>query len=704
MSKWYSLHIKNEILLWFVLISIIPLLFVSTLYFSNLKSDFEQHTKRYLSEMLNKKVESTHNYINGIKDDLEFISTINKTKELFRRYNKDFEYNRQNKKKITSTYFDNIIAKRKHYDLFLINRDGNIIYSQKNESDLYKNLKDSVLNSSGLAWVFNKSIVLLDTEISTFSYYGPSDSQASFIATPIFDNNRLLGIIAIQISPKNLFERIVNYTGLGESGEIVAGYLDKNNNTIAAIPLKYRPNAFIDQLILQSNSSKQQDLPVTKAVNGENGSNVSYDYRDIKIFAAWRYVPDLRWGMVAKIDYNEVFQPIYNQILIHALILFFVILSIIIAIMVITKHIVQPIQLLTQRVKNLSSGKKELTLIDTIDVDNEIGALSSSFTKMSKSLYESQKTIRNYATELEKKVELRTEELQSTQHKLLEANEKMKKDLDIIDQYVITSSTDTEGLITEVSNALCLISGYTKAELIGKKHSILRHPDMDKKVYIELWDTITQGKNWRGEIKNQKKDGSLYWVDVVIAPLLDEYGQIEGYHSIRQNISDKKYIEELSIKDQLTQIANRHYLETSFKKELDRTKRYNGMFSVILADVDHFKLVNDSYGHDVGDDVLIQIASILKNNTRATDIVGRWGGEEFLIICPESSAQEAEVVAENLRVKIENFSFDVIGRKSCSFGVSEFKSSDEDSKEVIKRADNALYIAKNEGRNRVVVS
>jgi len=704
MSKWYSLHIKNEILLWFVLISIIPLLFVSTLYFSNLKSDFEQHTKRYLSEMLNKKVESTHNYINGIKDDLEFISTINKTKELFRLYNKDFEYNRENKKKITSTYFDNIVVKRKHYDLFLINREGDIIYSQKNESDLYKNLNDSVLNSSGLAWVFNKSIVLLDTEISTFSYYGPSDSQASFIATPIFDNNRLLGIIAIQISPKNLFERIVNYTGLGESGEIVAGYLDKNNNTIAAIPLKYRPNAFIDQLILQSNSSKQQDLPVTKAVNGENGSNVSYDYRDIKIFAAWRYVPDLRWGMVAKIDYNEVFQPIYNQILIHALILFFVILSIIIAIMVITKHIVQPIQLLTQRVKNLSSGKKELTLIDTIDVDNEIGALSSSFTKMSKSLYESQKTIRNYATELEKKVELRTEELQSTQHKLLEANEKMKKDLDIIDQYVITSSTDTEGLITEVSNALCLISGYTKAELIGKKHSILRHPDMDKKVYIELWDTITQGKNWRGEIKNQKKDGSLYWVDVVIAPLLDEYGQIEGYHSIRQNISDKKYIEELSIKDQLTQIANRHYLETSFKKELDRTKRYNGMFSVILADVDHFKLVNDSYGHDVGDDVLIQIASILKNNTRATDIVGRWGGEEFLIICPESSAQEAEVVAENLRVKIENFSFDVIGRKSCSFGVSEFKSSDEDSKEVIKRADNALYIAKNEGRNRVVVS
>jgi diguanylate cyclase (GGDEF)-like protein/PAS domain S-box-containing protein len=703
MSKWYSLHIKNEILLWFFVISIIPLLLISTLYFINLTSAFETHTKRYLSQMLQKKVESTENYIDGIKDDLKFISTIGKTKELFREYNANFTYNKENKNKIESLYFDNIIYKRKHYDLFLINPDGNIIYSHKNESDLYKNLKDVLLSRSGLAWAFDKSRMLLDTEISTFSYYAPSKTQASFIASPIFDEKKLLGIIAIQISPQNLFERIVNYDGLGESGEIVAGYLDNNSNIIAAIPLKYRPNAFNNQLGLQSNSREQNKLPVTKAVYGGNGSNISYDYRDIKIFAAWRYIPSLRWGMVAKIDYEEVMKPIYKQILIQTIVLFFVIILIFAAIMIITKHIVEPIQILTQKVKNLSSDEKYLTTIDTIDVDNEIGALSKSFTQMSKSLSESQKTIRDYATELEKKVELRTEELKNIQIKLLEANKKLQKDLNIIDQYVITSSTDVDGIITEVSSALCLITGYEKAELIGKRHSILRHPDMDKELYIDLWNTITQGKSWRGEIKNQKKDGSFYWVDVVIAPLFDQNGQIEGYHSIRQNISDKKYIEELSIRDQLTQISNRRYLESSFNKELERTKRYNSTFSIILADVDHFKLVNDTYGHDVGDDVLIQIASLLKHNTRSTDIVGRWGGEEFLIICPESTATDTQSVAENLRNKIENFSFDTIGSKSCSFGVSEFKSSDKEYKEVVKRADNALYKAKEEGRNRVVV-
>ena len=232
-------------------------------------------------------------------------------------------------------------------------------------------------------------------------------------------------------------------------------------------------------------------------------------------------------------------------------------------------------------------------------------------------------------------------------------NKKTKNNLDIIDKYVLISRGDTKGRVTYVSEALCRINGYTKEELIGKPYNIFRHPDTKKETFVDLWKTIKSGKEWRGELQNVRKDGTPYWVDILITPNFNDKGIIEGYTAIRYDITDKKRIEDLSVTDQLTQIPNRLFLDRSYTYEVNRSLRYGSRFSVILLDIDNFKSINDNFGHDIGDEVLIEIAKILKSSIRKTDVIGRWGGEEFLIMCHKSSLEQSLELAEKMRKIVE---------------------------------------------------
>ncbi len=129
-------------------------------------------------------------------------------------------------------------------------------------------------------------------------------------------------------------------------------------------------------------------------------------------------------------------------------------------------------------------------------------------------------------------------------------------------------------------------------------------------------------------------------------------------------------------------------------------QRFKHFFGIIILDVDHFKEVNDTHGHHVGDQVLVDMADLLKSNVRTTDTLGRWGGEEFLIICPEADEAGTANLAENLRNAIASHKFPVVQSKTASFGVTIHQQG-ESIKSVIARADKALYVAKNSGRNRV---
>ncbi len=197
----------------------------------------------------------------------------------------------------------------------------------------------------------------------------------------------------------------------------------------------------------------------------------------------------------------------------------------------------------------------------------------------------------------------------------------------IVDENVILSSTDLHGVIREVSSAFVKISGYSKDELVGHKHSVVRHSEMPNSIYKEMWDTITAGKTWKGEIKNKTKSDEDYWVNTIIKPIFDKNGRIIKYQSIRQDITDKKKIYELSIKDGLTGLYNRGYFNEIANSILKRTVRNTNFVSFIILDIDNFKKFNDTYGHQKGDEALINVSKSLKKSfKRNNDFVFRLGG------------------------------------------------------------------------------
>lgn len=285
------------------------------------------------------------------------------------------------------------------------------------------------------------------------------------------------------------------------------------------------------------------------------------------------------------------------------------------------------------------------------------------------------------------------------QASLKKANEQNLNSLQVIDQYVVTSRTNTEGIITDVSSAFCVLSGYSREELIGEDHSILKSGSMPSELYENLWNTISKGKIWHGEIKNRTKYGESFWLDITILPEY-QHQTLIGYKAVSHDITDKKIFESASEHDPLTGLYNRQKIDLVLEQEAIRVNRYQDDFSVILLDIDFFKIVNDKYGHPVGDLILCEIATILEIRTRTVDVVGRWGGEEFMILCLETPLQGAIDLSEKIRSVIEEHSFSTVGSITASFGVAQFKVNDKVS-HFIKRVDDALYEAKQQGRNRV---
>jgi len=283
---------------------------------------------------------------------------------------------------------------------------------------------------------------------------------------------------------------------------------------------------------------------------------------------------------------------------------------------------------------------------------------------------------------------------------LVSAKYKIEEQQSMVDKYVLILTTDKRGIITDANEAFCKATGYTKDDLVGNTHSIMNHPYMTKEYFKKLWKTIKTNRTWINEITNYTKTKDTIYLNTYIEPIFSNNTKI-GYRAIYEDITDKKRVEELSITDALTGLYNRLKLDDILFIEIEKYKRYKTKFSIIILDIDDFKSVNDIYGHDIGDNVLKKVSQVLKNTIRVTDVVGRWGGEEFVVICENTDIDSAYVAAEHIRRYIENTKHDKVGKKTVSIGVAEFEDDDTLST-IFKKADEALYEAKHSGKNRVV--
>lgn len=291
--------------------------------------------------------------------------------------------------------------------------------------------------------------------------------------------------------------------------------------------------------------------------------------------------------------------------------------------------------------------------------------------------------------------------------------------------------TDLKGNIEYVNPQFSLLTGYTHEEAIGKKTSLVKSGHTPEAVYRDMWQTILAGKSWRGEFLNRKKNGDLYWEQAVMAPVLDREGHILNFIAVKEDITGRKEAEakllnaysqlegqlkeiqelqhslyEQAIRDELTGLYNRHFLRETLGRELARAERENYPVCFAFIDIDRFKSINDKHGHAVGDNVLRRFASELLKQIRTGDIIYRYGGEEFLVVLPNTKIGVAAQIAERWRVTIQETSILENGmeiKATISCGISEFPTNGSTEEEMLEKADKALYAAKNRGRNQVVL-
>ncbi|WP_306439763.1 sensor domain-containing diguanylate cyclase [Vibrio japonicus] len=263
--------------------------------------------------------------------------------------------------------------------------------------------------------------------------------------------------------------------------------------------------------------------------------------------------------------------------------------------------------------------------------------------------------------------------------------------------------TDHNNRIIQVNEQFTKSSGYTLDEVKGKQPSMFSSGNHGHEFYTTMWDSLESDGIWEGEVINKRRDGSLITELLRIQTVRNKQGIVQFFVASFIDISHRKELEdrlrELSEKDPLSGLWNRRKFDAEMTAETQRVKRYPDCekASLALLDIDHFKRINDKYGHDAGDKVITNVATTISSQLRETDMVARIGGEEFAIIMPHTGIQEAENVINRLRISINIQSeYDI----TASAGVTEICDKPSDS---YKRADIALYESKTLGRNQVNV-
>ena len=284
-------------------------------------------------------------------------------------------------------------------------------------------------------------------------------------------------------------------------------------------------------------------------------------------------------------------------------------------------------------------------------------------------------------------------------------NQLLARALDATSDPVVV--TDAHAHITFVNSAFSRVTGYPVTEVMGKTPAMLRSGQHDEAFYANLRKTLTAGKDFRATFINRRRDGSIYHAEQSISPVMDEKGRITHFVSVTKDISDRVEKEQGLIHDAshdtLTDLYNRRFGEQVLSSSFRQARARGGVISLILCDIDHFKQVNDRFGHPTGDRVIVNVAKALRHTVRGRDAVIRWGGEDFLVLLDDCPAEPGQQLAERMRARVEALQDEEVGRITLSLGLATL-AADDTLEQLIERADTALYAAKQAGRNRVSVA
>ncbi len=447
---------------------------------------------------------------------------------------------------------------------------------------------------------------------------------------------------------------------------------------------------------LKGNIGRSKDPAIQslfyRLVSMKNGE-ISYFWDDPEGGEARRkivffnYIPGLDWIVASTVYEDEIFQPLAALGKVIGLIVISALLLIGVLSLYLGASISRPISRLAQQMRVAAEG--DLSIRASEDALGEIGILGRHFN--------------DYIERLR----------QANQKVLCEMNDRVQAEQQLVIFHKAfenalegISITDPEGNILAVNRAFAEITGFAPDEVIGQNSRIFKSGKHDQAFYLQLWSTLLGTGRWSGEIWNRRKDGTLYPEVLSISSIHDEHKQVTHYVAVFHDITEMKQQEARIVHqayhDALTGLPNRTLAHDRINVSLAHVKRAGSRLAVLFLDLDNFKNINDSLGHEMGDTLLLQVANRLVSLVREEDTVARLGGDEFLILAAAITSEEA--VKHLMERLLQSFAapFSVSGSDlfvSASIGVAFYPQDGESASVLTKNADIAMYQAKARGRN-----
>ncbi len=504
------------------------------------------------------------------------------------------------------------------------------------------------------------------------------DAKCMEVSAPITSrsSSKIIGVLINHYDTAVLNEFVVNRAGMGASGEVLLVRRDGDNVEFLS-PRRHAPDGTRN---LTAPMDSAEAGVARLALDSGSGALITTDYRGVEVVAAYQYIPSMDWGLIVKKDISEVFASV-KTFRIVTLIVCVVTAAVVTGVGVIfATSMSRPIRRLTDA--NLRFAGGDLKARTETTRRDEIGDLAKSFNAM--------------AGELEKEITGRDRR----------ESELRKISLVVEQSPNVVLITDIQGTIEYVNPRFALLTGYTREEAIGKNPCILNAGNTPPHLYKRLWDTITSGIEWRGELCNKKKNGELYWEDTFITPVKNVAGDITHFIWIAQNTTERrqaeKRIHQLAYYDVLTGLPNRVLYNDRLSLALVHAKRTKEILAVLFLDLDRFKDVNDTLGHAMGDQLLKIVAGRLTESLRKEDSVTRQGGDEFTLLLRgigrvENVVGIAEKILKTIKKPLMLGSQEV--NITASIGIAIYPADGEDAEALLKNADTAMYHAKGQGRN-----